>query len=202
MVLLVSRHQSPRFRALEAAGREPFCSRHNWGRQVAYASQFEGRDDRAWRGKRKINARLAVERDPDDWDLPPKPEWMRWRTYQRYVDKYEHPVAEFSRTEWRRVDAEALLHQTPDLIVCVDHIPDDPAKHADALDVLMNTYWVRFDKPPHFTFAQASRSDFSSSSGSEKRLDGFPKRIGTVGRIRERDHLVPQVEQPPGHVLT
>jgi hypothetical protein len=67
-----------------------FCSRHNWGRQVAYASQFEGQDDRAWRGKRKIKARLAVEGDPDDWDLPPKPKWMRWRTYQRYVDKYDH----------------------------------------------------------------------------------------------------------------
>jgi hypothetical protein len=71
-------------------GASRFCSRHNWERQAAYASQFEGRDDRAWRGKRKIKARLAVECDPDDWDLPPKPKWMRWRTYQRYVDKYDH----------------------------------------------------------------------------------------------------------------
>jgi hypothetical protein len=70
-------------------GARQFRSRQAWGRQVAYASQFEGRDDRAWRGKRKINARLAVEREPDDWDLPPKPKWMRWRTYQRYVDKYD-----------------------------------------------------------------------------------------------------------------
>jgi hypothetical protein len=50
---------------------------------------LEGRDDRAWRGKRKINARLALERDPDDWDLPPKPKWMRWRTYNRHVGKYD-----------------------------------------------------------------------------------------------------------------
>jgi hypothetical protein len=27
---------------------------------------------------------------PPEWDLPPKPKWMRWRTYQRYVDKYDH----------------------------------------------------------------------------------------------------------------
>jgi len=71
-------------------GATRFCSRQTWRRQVAYASQFQGRDDRAWRGKQKINARLIGELDPHDWDLPPKPKWMRWRTYQRYVDKYNH----------------------------------------------------------------------------------------------------------------
>jgi hypothetical protein len=25
----------------------------------------------------------------DDWDLPPKPKWMRWRTYNRYVERYD-----------------------------------------------------------------------------------------------------------------
>ena len=28
-------------------------------------------------------------------------------------------------------------------------------KSLSGFDVLINTYWVRFDKPPHFTFAQA-----------------------------------------------
>jgi hypothetical protein len=29
--------------------------------------------------------------DPDEWDLPPKPKWMRWHTYNRHakVDAYE-----------------------------------------------------------------------------------------------------------------
>jgi hypothetical protein len=25
--------------------------------------------------------------DPDEWDLPPKPKWMRWHTYNRYVEQ-------------------------------------------------------------------------------------------------------------------
>jgi hypothetical protein len=39
--------------------------------------------DRAHRGKAKIKARLIADLDPDEWDLPPKPKWMRWRTYNR-----------------------------------------------------------------------------------------------------------------------
>jgi hypothetical protein len=27
--------------------------------------------------------------DHDEWDLPPKPKWMRWRTYDRLVKKFE-----------------------------------------------------------------------------------------------------------------
>jgi hypothetical protein len=26
---------------------------------------------------------------PDDWDLPPKPKWMRWRTYNRLVERFD-----------------------------------------------------------------------------------------------------------------
>jgi hypothetical protein len=44
---------------------------------------------RAHRGKARIKARLIGDCDPDEWDLPPKPKWMRWRTDQRYVDKYD-----------------------------------------------------------------------------------------------------------------
>jgi hypothetical protein len=32
---------------------------------------------------------LIGELDPDDWDSPPKPKWMRWRTYQRCVDRFD-----------------------------------------------------------------------------------------------------------------
>ena len=33
--------------------------------------------------------------------------------------------------------------------------PSELEKSLRGVDVLINTYWVRFDKPPHFTFAQA-----------------------------------------------
>ena len=64
-------------------GAKRFCSRQTWGRGVAYASQFLDPDNRAHRGKAKIKSRLIADLDPDEWDLPPKPKWMRWRTYDR-----------------------------------------------------------------------------------------------------------------------
>ena len=72
-------------------GARAFACRQEWGRQVAYASQFLDRDNRAHRGKAKINARLCKLGgfDPDDWAFPPKPKWMRWRTYQRAEAKFD-----------------------------------------------------------------------------------------------------------------
>jgi hypothetical protein len=71
-------------------GASRFCSRQAWGtRQVAYSSQFLDPDNRAHRGKAKIKARLIADLDPDEWELPPKPKWMRWRTYNRYVDRFD-----------------------------------------------------------------------------------------------------------------
>jgi hypothetical protein len=68
-----------------------FACRQGWGGQVGYASQFLGRDDRAHRGKSKISSRLCSIGgfDPDEWDFPPKPKWMRWNTYNRAQDKFE-----------------------------------------------------------------------------------------------------------------
>ena len=68
-----------------------FACRHEWGRQVAYQSQFFDRDNRAHLGQSKIRARLCRIGgfDPDDWDLPPKPKWMRWKTYNRMVEKFD-----------------------------------------------------------------------------------------------------------------
>jgi hypothetical protein len=60
-----------------------------WGSQVAYASQFLEPDNRAHRGKAKIKSRLIADLDPDEWELPPKPKWMRWRTYNRLVEKFD-----------------------------------------------------------------------------------------------------------------
>jgi hypothetical protein len=69
-----------------------FCSRQTWGRQVAYHSQFQDQTSRAHLGKERIKSRLIANLDPDEWDLPPKPRWMRRKTYERYemrFDRYE-----------------------------------------------------------------------------------------------------------------
>jgi len=55
-----------------------------------YSSQCGTAIDRAHRGQARIKARLIGDCDPDDWDLPPKPKWMRWSTYNRYEDKFDH----------------------------------------------------------------------------------------------------------------
>lgn len=70
-------------------GASKFCSRQAWGRQVAYRSQFLDRDNRAHAGKQRIKARLIGDLDPDEWELPPKPKWMRWETYARYEQKFD-----------------------------------------------------------------------------------------------------------------
>jgi hypothetical protein len=67
-----------------------FCSRQAWGnRRVAYASQFLDPSGRAHRGRARIKSRLIGHLDPDEWDLPRKPKWMRWHTYNRHVEKFD-----------------------------------------------------------------------------------------------------------------
>jgi hypothetical protein len=80
-------------------GAQSFASRQKWERQVAYASQFMDRVARGHQGAATIKSRLCSVGgfDPDEWDLPPKPKWMRWRTYNRMVerfDRYEAMVEE------------------------------------------------------------------------------------------------------------
>jgi hypothetical protein len=70
----------------------PLGGRHFWSRRayrLAYASQRGTAIDRAHRGQAKIKTRLIGNLDPGEWDLPPKPKWMRWHTYNRYVDRYD-----------------------------------------------------------------------------------------------------------------
>jgi hypothetical protein len=73
-------------------GASKFCSRQAWGRQVAYRSQFLDRDNRAHYGQSKINSRLCSigKFDPGEWEFPPKPRWMRWKTYNRLEQKFDH----------------------------------------------------------------------------------------------------------------
>lgn len=70
-------------------GATRFCSRQTWGRQVAYLSQFSDRTARAHQGQARIKRRLIANLDPDEWDLPPKPPRMRWRTYDRWVQRFD-----------------------------------------------------------------------------------------------------------------
>jgi hypothetical protein len=70
-------------------GARNFACRQYWGRQVAYASQFLDRTNRAHHGQSKIKNRLIADLNPDEWSLPPKPKWMRWKTYNSYVEKFD-----------------------------------------------------------------------------------------------------------------
>jgi hypothetical protein len=65
-----------------------FCSRQAWGKQVAYSTQFESPWSRAISAREKIKLRLIGDLDPRDWELPPKPKWMRWTTYERMAKQY------------------------------------------------------------------------------------------------------------------
>jgi len=71
------------------SGTRGFASRRAWPGKVAYSSQFMTSMDRAHLGKERIKRRLIGELDPEEWDLPPKPKWMRWKTYNRYVERFE-----------------------------------------------------------------------------------------------------------------
>jgi hypothetical protein len=70
-------------------GASRFCSRQAWGKQVAYSTQFESKFDRAITARQKVKRRLIASLNPRDWDLPPKPKWMRWNTYERLAGKYK-----------------------------------------------------------------------------------------------------------------
>jgi len=70
-------------------GAQQFASRHAWPGRVAYRSQFMTAMDRAQLGMERIKQRLIGDLDPEEWDLPPKPKWMRWKTYHRLIEQFE-----------------------------------------------------------------------------------------------------------------
>ena len=70
-------------------GAQHFASRHAWPGKVAYRSQFMTAIDRAYLGMERIKGRLIGDLDPQEWHLPPKPKWMRWKTYHRLVEQFE-----------------------------------------------------------------------------------------------------------------
>ena len=70
-------------------GATRFCSRQAWGKQVAYRSQFLNRDNRAHAGKERIKERLIGDLNPHEWEFPPKPKWMRSKTYKKYEERFD-----------------------------------------------------------------------------------------------------------------
>jgi hypothetical protein len=76
-----------------------FASRHAFGRQVAYSSQFETPRDRAISQARSIRNRLGGEADLSA-DFPPKPKGMRWTTYERLQRKCEAYDASWVASTW------------------------------------------------------------------------------------------------------
>jgi hypothetical protein len=86
-------------------GAHYFACRQRWGRGVAYLSQCLGTEDRAERGKRKINSRLCSIGgfDLEDWDFPPKPKRMRWRTYNRLIEKFDRYDEVSEANSWARL---------------------------------------------------------------------------------------------------
>ena len=66
-------------------------------------ARSSGAANRAHDGKAKINARLCSIGgfDPDEWDLPPKPKWMRWNTYNRAVEKFDRHQASLDKGAYR-----------------------------------------------------------------------------------------------------
>ena len=69
-------------------GATRFCSRQAWGKQVAYSTQFKSPFERAISAREKVKSRLIGDLDPREWELPPKPKWMRWPTYERLAERY------------------------------------------------------------------------------------------------------------------
>jgi hypothetical protein len=90
-------------------GAQRFACRQRWGRSVAYNSQCSDRIARAHGGKARIKSRLCSIGgfDPDEWDFPPRPKWMRWSTYRRaeqQFDRYEEDldIGSLGSARWGR----------------------------------------------------------------------------------------------------
>ena len=71
-------------------GKRFFAGRKSWGKHYAYLSQYYGPGSRAHHTARKLCDRIGGPGTSDQWDVPPKPKWMRWRTYERLSNRCEN----------------------------------------------------------------------------------------------------------------
>lgn len=89
-------------------GAQFFASRHAWGRQVAYGSQFELPRDRALSAAQDIRYRLGGKDFVSIIDdvPPPRPKWMKRRTFEKIIrrcDAYEAAVNRHLAACWDRL---------------------------------------------------------------------------------------------------
>lgn len=70
-------------------GKRFFVGRKSLGKQVAYLSQYHSPGARAHYSADKLIDRLWGRDALDEWDLPPKPKWMRRKTYERLTKRFE-----------------------------------------------------------------------------------------------------------------
>ena len=70
-------------------GERFFAGRKSWGSNVAYLSQYYGHGARAHYNRIKLCDRIGAPGASEKWEVPPKPKWMRWRTYNRLADRYK-----------------------------------------------------------------------------------------------------------------
>jgi hypothetical protein len=70
-------------------GQRFFAGRKSWGNRVAYLSQYYGPGARAHYMAIKLCDRIGGPGASVEWDVPPKPKGMRWRTYERLSNRCE-----------------------------------------------------------------------------------------------------------------
>lgn len=73
-------------------GGRHFACRQAWGGQVAYSSQFRTAHDRAITAAQRLRYRLGGIDYVSllDGGDPPKPKWMRWKTYEQILARSHH----------------------------------------------------------------------------------------------------------------
>jgi hypothetical protein len=94
-------------------GASRFACRSAWRGQVAYASQFADATDRYHLAQRKLCRKLGESAGNRGLEnFPPKPKSMRWRTYERWRERYElqeerlnAALLRFYRAKWPRLKA-------------------------------------------------------------------------------------------------
>jgi len=85
-------------------GASRFYSRHMWDGGVAYGSQFQTKFDRAVSAAQRIRTNLAgPEWAALDGSDPPKPKWMRWRKYDRIMERADAYEAIADQRLWALV---------------------------------------------------------------------------------------------------
>lgn len=68
-------------------GRRHFVGRKSLGKDVAYLSQYHEPGARANYSSYKLCDRIAGPGASEKWEIPPKPKWMRWQTYERLAKR-------------------------------------------------------------------------------------------------------------------